>query len=152
MCLIIPQIELLNICTIMLSNRAMFCDEERAICIFAPLQWRHNGRDSVSNHQPLDCLLNCLFKAQIKENIKVPRHWPLWGELTCDRGFPAQRVSNAENVSIWWRHHDPGTLLLWWWRRVLGLWLGRLHYVFCHIASISGYLDSKTLIGMKNIA
>ena len=20
--------------------------------------------------------------------------------------FPAQRVSNAENVSIWWRHHD----------------------------------------------
>ena len=23
-----------------------------------PLQWRHNGRDSVSNHQPHDCLLN----------------------------------------------------------------------------------------------
>ena len=22
------------------------------------LQWRHNGRDSVSNHQPHDCLLN----------------------------------------------------------------------------------------------
>ena len=21
--------------------------------------------------------------------------------------FPAQRASNAENVSIWWRHHDP---------------------------------------------
>ena len=20
--------------------------------------------------------------------------------------FPAQRTSNAENVSIWWRHHD----------------------------------------------
>ena len=20
--------------------------------------------------------------------------------------FPAQRVSNAENISIWWRHHD----------------------------------------------
>ena len=36
--------------------------------------------------------------AQIKENIKVPRHWPL-----CD--FPAQMAYNAENVSIWWRHH-----------------------------------------------
>ena len=23
-----------------------------------PLQWRHNGRGSVSNHQPHDCLLN----------------------------------------------------------------------------------------------
>ena len=29
------------------------------------------------------------------ENIKAPRHWPL--------------ASNAENVSIWWRHHDDGT-------------------------------------------
>ena len=25
--------------------------------------------------------------------------------------FPAQRASNAENVSIWWRHHGP--LLCW---------------------------------------
>ena len=24
--------------------------------------------------------------------------------------FVAQRVSNAENVSIWWRHHDRGSL------------------------------------------
>ena len=27
------------------------------------LQWRHNGRIGVSNHQPHDCLLNRLFKA-----------------------------------------------------------------------------------------
>ena len=31
------------------------------------------------------CLLNRLFKAQSKENIKAPRHWPLWGEFTGDR-------------------------------------------------------------------
>ena len=30
---------------------------------------------------------------------QTPRHWPLCGE------FPAQMASNAENVSIWWRHH-----------------------------------------------
>ena len=41
------------------------------------LQWRHNERDGVSNHQPHDCLLNRLFKAHIIENIKAPRHWPL---------------------------------------------------------------------------
>ena len=47
------------------------------------IKWRHNGRDSVSNHQPHDCLLNCFFfKAQIKDNIKALRHWPLWGEFT----------------------------------------------------------------------
>ena len=26
------------------------------------LQWRHNERDGVSNHQPHDCLLNSLFR------------------------------------------------------------------------------------------
>ena len=26
--------------------------------------------------------------AQIKENIKASRHWPLWGELTSDRLIP----------------------------------------------------------------
>ena len=26
------------------------------------LQWRHNGRDGVSNHQPHDCLLNRFFR------------------------------------------------------------------------------------------
>ena len=58
------------------------------------LQWRHNERDGVSNPQPHDCFFDRLFKVQIKENIKVT------GE------FPAQMANNAENVSIWWRHHD----------------------------------------------
>ena len=45
------------------------------------------------------------IQAQIKENIKVPRHWPLCGEFTLIGEFPAQRASNAEIVSNWWRHH-----------------------------------------------
>ena len=45
------------------------------------------------------------IQAQIKENIKAPRHWPLCGEVTGDRWIPAQMASNAENVSILWRHH-----------------------------------------------
>ena len=44
-------------------------------------------------------------QAQIKENIKAPYHWPLWGEYTGDRCIPSQRASNVEYVSIWWRHH-----------------------------------------------
>ena len=43
---------------------------------------------------------------QIKENIKAPRHWPLCREFTGTGEFPTQMASNAENVSIWWRHHD----------------------------------------------
>ena len=48
---------------------------------------------------------SAVIRAQIKENIKAPRHWPLCGEVTGTGEFPAQMVSNAENVSIWWRHH-----------------------------------------------
>ena len=55
------------------------------------LQWRHNERDGVSNHRRLECLPNHLasplftqpfVQAQIKENIKAPHHWLLWGEST----------------------------------------------------------------------
>ena len=42
------------------------------------------------------------IQAQIKENMKAPRHLPLGGEFTSDT---IQKASNAENVSIWWRHH-----------------------------------------------
>ena len=37
------------------------------------------------------------IQVQIKENTKAPRHWPLCREFT---EVPAQRASNAENVSI----------------------------------------------------
>ena len=55
---------------------------------------------------PAAPLFTQLFiQAQIKENIKAPRHWPLCEEFTGAGEFPAQMASNAENVSIWWRHH-----------------------------------------------
>ena len=51
---------------------------------------------------------------QTKENFKAPRHWPLWQEFTGDRWIPAQKASNAENISIWWRHHVNTWI---WWRQ-----------------------------------
>ena len=35
------------------------------------LQWRHNGRDGVPNHQPHDCLLNRLFRCKSKKTSKL---------------------------------------------------------------------------------
>ena len=55
-------------------------------------------------------------QAQIKENIKAPRHWPLWWEFT---GHPTKMASNAENVPNWWRHHDGISNL-----QELGSWNG----------------------------
>ena len=69
------------------------------------LQWRHNERDGVSNHQPHDCLLNLLFRRRSNKTSKL-RITGLWaGKSPVTGEFPAQRASNAENVSIWWRHH-----------------------------------------------
>ena len=53
----------------------------------------------------LTLFIETFIQTQIKENIKVPRPWPLCGEFTGTDEFPAQRASYAENVSIWWRHH-----------------------------------------------
>ena len=53
----------------------------------------------------LTVVYSIVYRAQIKENIKAPRYCPLCGEFTGTGEFPAQRASNAENVSIWWRHH-----------------------------------------------
>ena len=55
---------------------------------YQPSQWRHNGRDGVSNHQPYGCLLNCLFKALMKETSKLRVTGPLWGEFTGDQLIP----------------------------------------------------------------
>ena len=35
------------------------------------IRWRHNGRDSVSNHQPHDCLLKRLFRRRSKKTSKL---------------------------------------------------------------------------------
>ena len=69
------------------------------------LQWRHNGRDSVSNHQPRECLVNRLIRCRSKKTSKL-RVTGLCAGNSLETGeFPAQRASNAENVFIWWRHH-----------------------------------------------
>ena len=69
-------------------------------------QWRHNGRDGVSNHQPHDCLLNRLFGRISKKTSKL-RVTGLCAENSPWTGeFPAEMASNAENVFIWWRHHE----------------------------------------------
>ena len=70
-----------------------------------PLRWRQNGRDSVSNHQTHDCLLNRLFRRRSKKTSKLRVTGLCAGNSPGTDEFPAQMASNAENVSIWWRHH-----------------------------------------------
>ena len=72
-----------------------------------PSQWRHNELDGVPDHQLHDCLLNRLFMRRSKKTSKIRVTGLGEGNSPVTGEFPAQRASNAENVSIWWRHHFP---------------------------------------------
>ena len=69
------------------------------------LQRPHNEHDGISNHWLLGCLLNHLFRCRSKKTSM------LCVTGLCERnplltgGFPSQRFSNMENVSIWRSHH-----------------------------------------------
>ena len=81
------------------------------VCIVKPkwaftLQWCHNGRNAVSNPQPHDCLLRRLFRRRSKKTSKLRVTSICAGNSRVTGEFPAQMASNAENVSIWWRHYD----------------------------------------------
>ena len=60
------------------------------------LQWRHNGRNNVSNHQPHHCLLNRLFRRRSKKTSKLrvigicAVNSPVTGE------FPVQMANDAD--------------------------------------------------------
>ena len=88
----------------MLSVKAPDCFSNPGVAVI-PLRWRHNGCDSVSNHQPGECLLRRLIRRTSKKTSKLRVTGLCAGNSPETGEFPAQMASNAENVSIWWRHH-----------------------------------------------
>ena len=68
------------------------------------LQWRHNRCDGIPNYQPHDCSLNRLYRRRSKKTPKLSVTSLCVGNSPVTGEFPAQMASNAENVSIWWRH------------------------------------------------
>ena len=74
------------------------------------LQWRHNGRDAVSNHQPHHCLLNRLSRHRSKKTSKLratafvrgihrspvnsPHKWPVTRKM-----FPFDEVIMVSKIT-----------------------------------------------------
>ena len=98
--LVIIKSEIWMWTTLVIWFRRCVFDAFVALYSSSPLQWRHNGRDGVSNHQPLDCLLNRLFRRRSKKTSKLRVTGFCAGNSPGTGEFPAQRASNAENVSI----------------------------------------------------
>ena len=71
--------------------------------------------DSVSNHQPHDCLLNLLFRHRSKK--KALRHWPLCVEFTGDRWIPRTNGQLRGKcfhlmTSSWWSFDNSSGVIL----------------------------------------
>ena len=70
-------------------------------------------RDGVSNHWRHYCLHNRLFRRRSKKTSKLRVTGLCEGNSPVTGEFPSQRTSNAENVSIWWRHHGHHGGIAW---------------------------------------
>ena len=74
-----PQYQTLCCCSVSHINFVIFIDTflNFLLCrklwnpLPFPLWWCHNGHDSISNHQPHDCLLNRLFRRRSNKTSKL---------------------------------------------------------------------------------
>ena len=101
-----------HICTVVVDvyfkiNDMFFSKGDSTLLV---LQGRYKERHGVSNHRPHDCLLNRLFRRGSKKTSKLRVNGLFEGNSPVTGEFPAKRASNAENVSIWWRHHEKRLL------------------------------------------
>ena len=78
-----------------LSLNIMIKPYLRAVCLLClssvSLQWRHNERDGVSNHQHYACLLYRLFRRRAKKTSKLRVTGLCEGNSAVTGEFPAQR-------------------------------------------------------------
>ena len=99
------------------------------------LKWRHNGRDSVSNHQHRECLLSRLSRRRSKKTSKFRVTDLCAGNSQGTGEFPTERASNAKNVSIWWCYHIF-VLTVWFSRQ----FISELHLLHT-VQMSSGYIN-----------
>ena len=66
-----------------------------------PLQWRHDGRNGVSNHQPHDCLRNRLFRHKSTKNQSSASQAPKGSRAIRDRAS-YHKISNSLQCFLFW--------------------------------------------------
>ena len=100
-----------RLCSVTCQHRAQM---NIFIWLIMALGWRHYEHDGVSNHLPRNYLLSRLLRRRSKETSTLRVTGLCLGKSPVTNEFSAQRASNAENVSIWWRHHGQRKLIRWW--------------------------------------
>ena len=81
--------------------RSIFLAPEKA------LQWRHNGRDSVSNHQPH----HCLRAGNYRGPVNSPQKWPVtrkmfpFDDVIMYNDIPSGPLKPPRRAWVNWSHH-----------------------------------------------
>ena len=105
-----------------------------------------NFLPNAHNTHPIahDCLLNRLFGRRSKKTSKRRVTGLCEGNSPGTGEFPAQRASNAENVSIWWRHHGCFMKLCW-----VELWRQPTHWKqkIVNLTTLSSVVATLVVIG-----
>ena len=73
-----------------------WCNGTHCVWNILSLQWRHNERDGISNHQPHECLLNRLFGRRSRKTSKLRVTGLCVGPVT-RKMFPFDDVIMLEN-------------------------------------------------------
>ena len=107
----------------------------RSDCNETPSQWRHNRLDGVSNHQPHHCFFSRWFGRRSQKTSKLRLPGLCAGNSSGPGEFSVQMASNAENASIWWRHHAMSSENQW-----------------IILSSNSSYLPSYLYVEINNLA
>ena len=89
-----------------------------------PLQWRHNGHDGISNHQPHDCFLSRLFRRRSQKTSKLRVTGLCAGNSPGTGEFPAQMASNTECFRLM-----TSSCLEW-------FWVSRRIFIYSHYNTI----------------
>ena len=80
------------------------------------IQWRHNERNDIANHQPHDCLLNCLFRRRSKKTSKLRVTGLCEGNSPVTGEFPAQKCQQRgkclhfDGVIMHWHLYSTATV------------------------------------------
>ena len=88
----------------------IYCISPQWIPSDLTLQWRHDKRGGISNHQPHDYSFDRFFRRRSKKTSKLRVTGLCGGNSPVTDGFHSQRASHVENASIYWRNHAAVSL------------------------------------------
>ena len=95
----------------LLSSNIQSSGSHHFTCIWS-LHYGDVVMGTVASHiTRLTIVYSTVYSGVDQRNFKAPRHWNYAANSPGTGEFPAQMASNAENVSIWWRHHYSWSFL-----------------------------------------